>query len=129
MLVYAIRPKLAFVELWYAQNPAPALKPSGWVPVGLTTTYWAFRFGACVVLPKCCAPRTASCAIWAAVAWFGAAAAVSVKLPANTLPVNFGCWPAVPQLTVPRGTPWQYCEVTRDQESCVVPRPFTKFCR
>src|SRR5258706_13668068 len=65
-----------------AQNPPPALKPSGVVPCGETTTYCALRFAAPVVLPKCEAAFTASTPIWWPLAELGAAAEVSAQIPA-----------------------------------------------
>ena len=65
-----------------AQKLPPALKPSGKVPVGETTTYCALRFADGVTLLKCAAAVTASAPIWPWLACAGAAADASTHTPA-----------------------------------------------
>src|SRR5487761_1245002 len=106
-------PLLDDVKSCQAQNPAFG-KPSGFVPLGLSTTIWMLS----PATPKCCAAVTASAARSAWVADCGAALPLSTQEPASTDPPNEGPWPL---LSV-------YCELIVDQLSPDPPSPATKFC-
>ncbi len=99
------------------------------MPVGERIAYCALRFDAAVVLPKCAAAATASWPSWVCVAWSGAGAAPSYQTPANAPPVGYPTWAAdAGQLVAPLETPSQYCVMTRDQPSLLLPRPRKNAC-
>src|SRR3954454_14210473 len=105
------------------------LKPSGCVPLGERMAYCALRLEAAVVLPKCPAALIASCASWSPVAWLGAAALLSYQTPASETPVGKPTCGAVAGHDVaPEETPSQYCVMTLDQPSLLVPRPLKSSC-
>src|SRR3954464_9766641 len=71
----------------------------------------------------------ASWASWSPVAWLGDAALVSTQTPARAPPVGEPTWGAVAgHFLVPEATPSQYCVMTFDQPSLLVPRPLKKAC-
>src|SRR6266566_5460797 len=94
------------VALWYAQYCVP--NPRELCPDAVAITYCTLAFLAPVVLPKCCAARTASAASCDWRGCDGARLPLSAKTPAK---MPDGLPAAVPeplQNTVPLGTPWQY---------------------
>src|SRR3954451_861334 len=89
-------------------------------------TYWAERFEAAVVFPKCPDARTASEAICAGLAAVGSAEALSYQTPASAPPGGEPtCEADAAHDVAPVGTPApsQYCVITPDHSSFPVPRP------
>jgi hypothetical protein len=110
----------------HAQNwPLDVLNPSGLVPCGDTMTYWALRFAAAVVLPKCVAAAASACwPSWCPVAWVGDAEPVSAQTPASVPPpVGYAtCAEFAGQVCDPLAMPSQYWVITPDHSS-LMPRP------
>src|SRR5947207_14692815 len=111
-----------------AQKPALG-KLSGCVPCADTTTYWALRFFAALVLPKWDAAVTASIPISCSVAVPGAAVALSTHTPASAPPIGYAtCGALAGQASTPAGTPSQYWVVTPDHNSLSTPTPLKNCC-
>src|SRR5690242_10740625 len=93
-------------------------------------TYCALRFAAEVVLPKWPAAVTASTASPCSVAALGDAADSSAQIPASVPPpVGYAtCVAVVGQDVAPAATPSQYCVMTPDQVSLLVPSPLNSCC-
>ncbi len=95
-------------------------------------TYWASRFDAAVVLPKCAAALTASTPSWWPVAADGEAVLSSTHTPASALPpVGYATCSVLlaGQVCDPVATPSQYWVATPDHSSPSVPRPLKNSCR
>src|SRR5215471_5746309 len=104
--VYAIFPYDELVALWYAQYCVP--NPLELFPVAVAITYCTLALLPPVVLPKCCAARTASAASCDWRGCDGAGLALSAQTVAKT-PAGLPAWVSEPlQNTVPLGTPSQY---------------------
>src|SRR5438270_8811340 len=89
-------------------------------------TYWAFRFEAAVVLPKCVAALTASTPSWWPLAALGDAVLSSTQTPASTPPpVGYATCDVLlaGHVCAPVATPSQYWVMTPDHSSLFVPRP------
>src|SRR4051794_12165691 len=105
------------------------LKPSGCVPVGERIAYCALRLAAAVVLPKWAAALIASWESWSPGAWLGAAVLLSYQTPASAPPVGEPtCGALGGHEVVPEETPSQYCAMTLDQPSLLVPSPLKNSC-
>src|SRR6266516_5196742 len=127
MFVYGIGPSTDDVQSCHAQ--AMEGNRYGLVPVGDVTTYWAFRFEAGSVFPKCSAVAIASAAIWGWVALAGAGTDVSSHTPASAPPVGYPtCAAPDGQDLEPVATPSQYWVGTPLHSSPPVPTPAKKAC-
>src|SRR4051795_5422361 len=92
---------------------------------GSAMTYCVSVLEPGAVLPKCAAARTASAAIWSMDGMFRTPAvngtagdALSNHTPLSREPLGTPtCDAPVGQVTVPEGTPWQYCWLTFVQSS------------
>src|SRR5204862_1546236 len=122
--VYATFPTDEDVELCHAQYCEP--KPEALLPWAVAITYCVEAFDEPVVLPKCCAARTASAASCDWLGCDGAADPLSFQVPARMLLGLPACWPLEPQNTVPTATPWQSCVTEFSQE--LPPTPWRKLC-
>src|SRR3954452_18380147 len=92
-------------------------------------TYCALRLLVAVVLPKWPAAVTASAASWWPDAWLGAAMLLSTPPPPSAPPVGEATWAApAGQVVEPVATPSQYCVMTPDQVSLLVPMPLNSRC-
>src|SRR5438046_1343501 len=114
------------MELCHAQYCVP--NPLALLWVAVLMTYWAVALDEVVVFPKCAAAATASAASCDWVGLDGAADALSNQTPpaARTPAGLVACVPALPHVTVPAATPWQYCVTELFQ--ALPPTPLKNAC-
>ena len=113
-----------------AEAAGLVLKPSGWVPVGERMTYWALRLAAAVVLPKWRGgvDRLAAELVAGGLARRRRPSCRTRHRPARRRSGSRRAARSPGRSARPTATPSQYCVITPDHSSPLVPRPLNSSC-